>query len=42
MYARAKFRRYWAMVSPGVALIRRVMLDPVKREAERRAAPAPA
>jgi hypothetical protein len=40
--ARAKFRRYWAFVSPGVALIRRAMLDPVKREAERRVAPAPA
>jgi hypothetical protein len=35
--ARAKFRRYWALVSPGVVLIRRMMLDPVKREAERRA-----
>jgi hypothetical protein len=36
--ARAKFRRYWAVVSPGVVLIRRMMLEPVKREAERRAA----
>ena len=36
--ARAKFRRYWALVSPGVALIRRAMLEPIKREAERRAA----
>ena len=36
--ARARFRRYWAMVSPGVALIRRAMLPPIKREAERRAA----
>jgi hypothetical protein len=35
--ARAKFRRYWALVSPGVALIRRMMLEPVKGEAERRA-----
>jgi len=35
--ARTKFRRYWALVSPGVTLIRRMMLDPVKREAERRA-----
>ena len=34
--ARARFRRYWALVSPGVALIRRAMIDPVKREAERR------
>jgi hypothetical protein len=33
--ARAKFRRYWALVSPGVWLIRRLMLRPVKREAER-------
>lgn len=38
--ARAKFRRYWALVSPGVALIRRAMLEPIKREAERRAAAA--
>lgn len=36
--ARAKFRRYWALVSPGVALIRRAMLAPVKAEAERIAA----
>jgi hypothetical protein len=35
--ARAKFRRYWVMVSPGVLLIRREMLRLVKREAERRA-----
>jgi hypothetical protein len=35
--ARRKFRRYWALVKPGVALIRRLMLAPVKREAERRA-----
>jgi hypothetical protein len=35
--ARAKFRRYWAWVSPGVALIRRMMLAPLKAEAERRA-----
>jgi hypothetical protein len=40
VHARAKFRRYWALVSPGVTLIRRMMLDPVKREAERRAAVA--
>jgi len=38
--ARAKFRRYWALVSPGVALIRRAMLEPIKREAERRTAVA--
>jgi hypothetical protein len=36
--ARAKFRRYWAMVSPGVRVIRYAMLAPIKREAERRAA----
>ena len=36
--ARAKFRRYWALVSPGVALIRRAMLEPIKREAQRRVA----
>jgi hypothetical protein len=40
--ARARFRRYWAMVSPGVALIRYTMLAPVKREAERRVAAAAA
>jgi hypothetical protein len=40
--ARGKFRRYWALVSPGVVLIRRMMLEPVKREAERRAAVAAA
>lgn len=34
--ARLKFRRYWAFVSPGVALIRRMSLGPVKTEAERR------
>jgi hypothetical protein len=35
--AAAKFRRYWAFVSPGVALIRRFSLGPVKADAERRA-----
>ena len=35
--ARAKFRRYWSFVSPGVVLIRRLSLSPLKREAERRA-----
>ena len=34
--ARAAFRCYWACVSPGIALIRVLMLTPVKREAERR------
>ena len=35
--ARMTFRRYWALVSPGVALIRRMSLRPLKAEAERRA-----
>src|SRR2546425_934592 len=35
--ARRKFRWYWSLVSPGVALIRRLSLAPLKREAERRA-----
>jgi hypothetical protein len=35
--ARMKFRRYWAMVSPGVRVIRHEILRLVKREAERRA-----
>ncbi|HVH26114.1 MAG TPA: hypothetical protein VM818_05120 [Vicinamibacterales bacterium] len=35
--ARAKFRRYWAFVSPGIILIRRLLLAPLKAEAERRA-----
>jgi hypothetical protein len=35
--ARTRFRRYWALVSPGIALIRRLSLRPLKREAERRA-----
>jgi hypothetical protein len=34
--ARARFRNYWAMVSPGVRMIRRQSLGLVKREAERR------
>ena len=34
--ARARFRRYWALVSPGIALIRRLSLGPLKRDAERR------
>jgi len=36
--ARSLFRRYWAFASPGIALIRRLSLGPLKREAERRAA----
>jgi hypothetical protein len=35
--ARAKFRRYWSFVSPGIIIIRWALLGPVKREAERRA-----
>jgi hypothetical protein len=37
--ARVKFRRYWSLVSPGVVLIRRLLLGPVRAEAERRARP---
>jgi len=36
-FARATFRRYWALLSPGIILIRLAMLRPLKREAERRA-----
>lgn len=32
--ARRLFRRYWALVSPGVALIRLAMLKPIKAAAE--------
>jgi hypothetical protein len=39
--ARLKFRRYWALVSPGVAVIRRMSLGPVKTDAEKRARTAP-
>jgi hypothetical protein len=35
--ARARFRRYWAFASPGIGLIRRLSLRPLKHEAERRA-----
>jgi hypothetical protein len=41
-FARLKFRRYWALVSPGVALIRQASLGPLKAEAERRARQRPA
>ena len=34
--SRKAFRRYWALVSPGVGLIRRISLRLVKNEAERR------
>jgi hypothetical protein len=36
-YARARFRRYWSLVWPGVVLIRKVLLRAIKAEAERRA-----
>jgi hypothetical protein len=35
--ARRKFRWYWARFSPGIVLIRRVLLRNLKKEAERRA-----
>jgi len=35
-FARATFRHYWAFVSPGVVLIRKMSLRLVRREAERR------
>lgn len=34
--ARRKFRKYWAFLSPGIALIRLAMLGPLRREAEQR------
>jgi hypothetical protein len=34
--ARAKFRWYWSKASPGIWLIRRLTLGPLKRDAERR------
>ena len=34
--ARAKFRRYWSFVSPGIILIRSMLLGPLKADAERR------
>ena len=36
-HARDRFRPYWACVSPGIWMIRRASLGPVRREAERRA-----
>jgi hypothetical protein len=35
--ARAKFRRYWSFLSPGIILIRWASLKPLKADAERRA-----
>jgi hypothetical protein len=37
--ARAKFRRYWSLLSPGIVLIRRVIVDAVKAQAEAAAVP---
>ena len=34
--ARLKFRRYWALLSPGIILIRWLSLRPLKADAERR------
>jgi hypothetical protein len=34
--SRSRFRRYWAVFSPGILLIRAVILNSVKDEAERR------
>ena len=39
--ARFKFRRYWAFLSPGIVLIRRASLKPLRTEAERRARSEP-
>lgn len=36
-YARAKFRLYWACLSPGISLIRWISLAPLRAAAERRA-----
>lgn len=38
--ARAKFRRYWSCFSPGIKLVRWLLLQPLRREAEYRAAEA--
>jgi hypothetical protein len=38
--ARAKFRRYWSFLSPGIIVIRWLTLGPLKADAERRAATA--
>ena len=36
-FARTKFRRYWSLLSPGIIVVRWMMLQPVKRAAEQRA-----
>jgi hypothetical protein len=33
--ARTRFRKYWALLSPGIILIRRAMLGSLRRDAER-------
>jgi hypothetical protein len=38
--ARAKFRRYWSFLSPGIILIRWASLKPLRADAERRPRPA--
>ena len=38
--ARAKFRRYWSFLSPGIILIRWASLNPLRADAERRRRPA--
>jgi hypothetical protein len=40
--ARAKFRGYWSLLSPGIILIRWASLRPLKADAERRARARPA
>jgi hypothetical protein len=35
--ARAKFRRYWSLVLPGIVLIRRILLRAIKQQAEHQA-----
>ncbi len=40
-YARSRFRRYWAVFSPGILLIRLESLRLVKADAERRVRQAP-
>jgi len=37
--ARAKFRQYWSLLSPGIILIRWASLKPLKTAAEQRAHP---
>ncbi len=39
--ARSNFRRYWALLSPGIIIIRWLTLGPLKADAERRARAAP-